>query len=74
LFKPAFAVHRRRLIKFDVWLAAERFGENIKVIPYVRTAEEMSVEYDIKLVRQGTFILQRGTVQASAKEPGKWGI
>ncbi|MFC7514630.1 hypothetical protein ACFQUU_06400 [Herbaspirillum sp. GCM10030257] len=46
-------------VDIDVWLAAERFGEDIKVIPYVRTAEEMSVQYDIKLIRQETSISQK---------------
>lgn len=64
-------------VDIDVWLETERALEKIKVIPYVRTAEEMRINYHIDLVRSGgggsTKISQSGAVTASAKSPGKMG-
>lgn len=64
-------------VDIDVWLDAERTAEKIKVIPYVRTAEEMKIDYRIDLIRHSgggqTKISQKGAVTASAKSPGKMG-
>lgn len=60
-------------VDIDVWLNAERTAELVKVIPYVRTAEEMKVDYRIELLRKGTTIRQSGSVQASATAPAKMG-
>jgi hypothetical protein len=60
-------------VDIDVWLDTERTGNLITVIPYVRTAEEMKVHYDVVLLRKGTSIKQSGNVLASATKPGGMG-
>lgn len=64
-------------VDIDVWLDTERVAQQVKVIPYVRTAEEMMVNYRIELVRDGgsgsTRITQSGAVTSSPAKPAAMG-
>lgn len=64
-------------VDIDVWLDTERLARQVKVIPYVRTAEEMKVDYRIELVRGGatgsTRIAQSGAVTSSPAKPAAMG-
>lgn len=64
-------------VDIDVWLDTERVARQVRVIPYVRTAEEMRVDYRIELVRDGgggsTRIAQSGAVTSSPAKPAAMG-
>lgn len=64
-------------IDIDVWLSTERQAGLIQVIPYVRTAEQMHIAYQVDLVRQtiggSSKMSQKGKIFTSAQAPGALG-